>query len=119
VLPKNRDRVKISGVVDKCTFCNHRVEKGLVPACVQTCLGRSRIFGDLNDTNSEVSRLVARNSTVVLKPEKGTQPQVYYIKPDRVMTEQIASQPVSYAARSDARAFYQHNRGSKFFSGVL
>ncbi|MEJ2465456.1 MAG: 4Fe-4S dicluster domain-containing protein [Candidatus Thiodiazotropha sp.] len=119
VLPKNRDRVRIGGVVDKCTFCNHRVEQGQVPACVQTCLGRSRIFGDLNDPNSEVSRLVARHKTVVLKPDKGTRPQVYYIKPDRAQTEQQYSSPQSYAARADAEAFYRHNRGSKFFSGVL
>jgi Fe-S-cluster-containing dehydrogenase component len=95
------------------------VEKGQVPACVQTCLGRSRIFGDINDPNSEVSRLVARHKTVVLKPDKGTRPQVYYIKPDRAQTEQQYSSPQSYAARSDAEAFYRHNRGSKFFSGVL
>jgi Fe-S-cluster-containing dehydrogenase component len=119
VLPNNRANVKISGVVDKCTFCNHRVEKGLVPACVQTCLGRSRIFGDLNDAQSEVARLVARQQTVVLKPEKGTAPQVYYIKPDRAISEQSHAAPVSYAARTDAEAFYRHNRGSRFFAGVL
>ena len=119
VLPQNRDRVKIGGVVDKCTFCQHRVEQGLQPACVQTCLGRSRIFGDLNDPTSEVARLVATHSTVVLKPEKGTAPQVYYIKPDRRTADQLYSAPESYAARSDAEAFFRHNRGSKFFSGVL
>jgi Fe-S-cluster-containing dehydrogenase component len=119
VLPRNRTRVGINGVVDKCTFCEHRVEKGLVPACVQTCLGRSRIFGDMNDPNSEVARLVATEKTTVLKPEKGTRPQVYYIRPERAHTDQVASQPVSYAARSDAEAFYRHNRGSRFFAGVL
>lgn len=119
VLPRNRTRVGINGVVDKCTFCDHRVEKGLLPACVQTCLGRSRIFGDMNDPNSEVARLVATKKTVVLKPEKGTRPQVYYIRPERRTTEQLAPQLESYAARSDAQAFYRHNRGNRFFSGVL
>ncbi len=84
VLPRNRTRVKdITRVVDKCTFCHHRVTKGLVPACAQTCIGRVRIFGDINDPNSEVRKLVDSNPTVVLKPEMGTKPQVYYIMPDR------------------------------------
>ena len=64
---------------DKCTLCIHRVKKGLVPACVNTCVGRARIFGDLNDPDSEVSQLVKANKTRVLKSELGTKPQVYYI----------------------------------------
>ena len=119
MLPNNRQRVKIGGVVDKCTFCHHRVEKGLLPACVQTCIGRARIFGDINDADSEVARLVATHTTSVLKAAKGTKPQVYYIKPDRASTEQAYAEPKSAAAKSDAEAFYRHNRGEKFFSGVL
>ncbi len=119
VLPNQRTTVKVSGVVDKCTFCDHRVAKGLLPACVQTCLGRSRIFGDVNDPNSEVAKLVAQHHTVTLKPDKGTRPQVYYIRPERALYEQDYSAPVSYAARSDANAFYRHNRNSRFFAGVL
>jgi len=119
VLPNNRSRVKIGGVVDKCTFCQHRVEKGLVPACVQTCLGRARIFGDINDKTSEVAQLVATQVTSVLKADKGTKPQVYYIKPDRTQVEQSHSVPKTAAAKRDADAFYRHNKGSKFFAGVL
>lgn len=64
---------------DKCTFCIHRVEAGLLPACVETCVGGARIFGDLNDPDSTVSRLVRENETKVLRPEMETGPHVFYI----------------------------------------
>jgi len=67
---------------DKCSLCMHRVRKGLVPSCVNTCVGRARIFGDFNDPDSEVSMLVKANRFTVLKPELGTRPQVYYIGGD-------------------------------------
>jgi tetrathionate reductase subunit B len=69
-------------IADKCTFCVHRVDKGLVPACVNTCQGKARIFGDLNEPTSEVAILVARESVQVLKPELGTEPRVFYIASD-------------------------------------
>lgn len=64
---------------DKCTLCMHRVRKGLVPSCVNTCVGKARIFGDFNDPDSEVSELVRNNKVSVLRPDLGTKPQVYYI----------------------------------------
>ncbi len=70
-------------IVNKCTFCHHRVDKGVVPSCVNTCQGRARIFGDLNDPDSEVARLVARESVQVLKPDLGTEPRVFYIGADQ------------------------------------
>ncbi len=68
-----------SGVVDKCTFCVHRLDAGLPPACVETCVGGSRHFGDLNDPESEVSRLLARRRSYTLYPEAGSGPAIYYI----------------------------------------
>jgi tetrathionate reductase subunit B len=69
-------------IVQKCSFCAHRVDAGLEPACVETCLGRARIFGDILDPRSEIHQIMARNSMQVLKPEMGTRPQVYYINAD-------------------------------------
>ncbi|RXJ97403.1 4Fe-4S ferredoxin [Malaciobacter molluscorum] len=66
-------------VMDKCTFCAHRIDKGLLPACVETCVGGARVFGDLNDKNSEISQLLQTFPTDVLKKHLGTKPKVYYI----------------------------------------
>ncbi len=65
--------------IGKCTYCSHRIDPGVVPSCVNTCQGRARIFGDLNDPASKVSRLLKENKARVLLPEKGTSPQTYYI----------------------------------------
>lgn len=72
----------VTGWADKCDFCVHRVEKDLDPSCVNTCIGGARIFGDLTDMESEVSKLVAENQVTVLRREMGTFPNVYYIGAD-------------------------------------
>jgi tetrathionate reductase subunit B len=68
-----------SGTVDKCTFCRHRIDEGREPACVVTCPVKARVFGDANDPDSEVSRLLARNRVEVRKEEAGTSPNVFYL----------------------------------------
>jgi tetrathionate reductase subunit B len=67
---------------DKCSLCIHRVKKDTVPSCVNTCVGRARIFGDFNDPDSEVSQLLKKHGHKVREPELGTEPQVYYINGD-------------------------------------
>jgi len=73
------EAIRGKGTVEKCTFCDHRIEKGLAPACVVACPWDARIFGDMNDAKSEVATLLATNKTEVLLPEKGTKPKVFYI----------------------------------------
>ena len=68
------------GTVNKCTFCAHRVDKGLEPACVITCPTDARIFGDLEDENSNVSVLIRERDGRQPSPELGTNPSVYYVE---------------------------------------
>ncbi len=74
---------------DKCDLCVHRVDNGLEPSCVNTCQGRARIFGDLNDPESEISKLVTKHNLAdddhVLLAEEGTRPHVFYIDPDNML----------------------------------
>lgn len=68
-----------AGNARKCHFCLHKLEKGLLPACTATCIGRATYFGDASDPDSLVSELIARNNVQTLLPHKGTKPRVFYI----------------------------------------
>jgi Fe-S-cluster-containing dehydrogenase component len=81
------------GVVEKCSFCVHRIDAGLeqglmpgedreaTPACVNICPVGARTFGNLNDPESRVSQLIATSPTLRLRDELATEPSVYYIPP--------------------------------------
>jgi Fe-S-cluster-containing dehydrogenase component len=69
------------GVAEKCTFCVHKIEKGEQPACVQACVGKARIFGDLDDPGSEISLVIKNKGAKQLKKELGTDPSIFIIPP--------------------------------------
>ncbi len=83
-----------TGTVDKCNFCLHRLRAGLLPACVETCVGGARVFGDLNDPESSVSRLLAEHETQVLKPKAGTHPNVFYIGLNEYLQAKVEGEPI-------------------------
>jgi len=79
------------GVPEKCAFCYQRIDRGLAhglkpgvddaatPACVVDCPTGARIFGDLNDPESNVSKVLSEHVSYRLRDDLGTQPRVYYL----------------------------------------
>lgn len=73
--------IRGKGVVEKCTFCVHRVDDGKEPACVEACKkeGKSAmLFGDLNDPKSEINKRVRQEKTTTIRPDLGLKPHVHY-----------------------------------------
>jgi Fe-S-cluster-containing dehydrogenase component len=80
-----------TGTVTKCNFCSERIDSGIekglkpgvdreaTPACVIACPTEARVFGDLDDPNSEVTRKLREEKGTQLHPEYGTEPSVYYV----------------------------------------
>jgi dimethyl sulfoxide reductase iron-sulfur subunit len=66
------------GVVEKCTLCVENLDAGEQPFCVESCPAGARVFGDLNDPDSEVSKKVTKEGAKQLLEELGTEPSVYY-----------------------------------------
>ena len=65
-------------VADKCTLCYHRITKGLKPACVEVCPTGARMFGDLSDPGSAITKFNEEERVQVLKPHMGTGPKLTY-----------------------------------------
>ena len=83
------------GVVEKCTFCQHRLDRGLeqgltpgvddqaTPACVVACPVNARIFGDALDPESPLSQYLQTHDTFRLREDFGTEPKVHYVRPEK------------------------------------
>jgi Fe-S-cluster-containing dehydrogenase component/formate-dependent nitrite reductase membrane component NrfD len=82
---------------EKCNFCANRVENRLLPACVIVCPTECRIFGDLDDPSSDVSRIVQHEAFMVRKPEKATGPKVFYLGAEEsAIRPEAAARPLYY-----------------------
>lgn len=76
---KRKDDDSPIGNARKCHFCIPRIDRGMLPECVVTCIGRATYFGDTNDPNSLVSELKSKPNAMRLKEYEGTKPSVYYL----------------------------------------
>jgi Fe-S-cluster-containing dehydrogenase component len=77
---RSGDGVRRKGIVEKCSFCDHRVREGEMPWCTVACPANCRHFGDLDDPKSNVSLLLAKYPSRVLARERGTRPKVFYLR---------------------------------------
>lgn len=75
----------IKHVADKCTWCYHRITKGLKPACVMACPVRARLLGDLENPNNPLKKIINTERVAVLRPELLTKPNCYYIGIDKAV----------------------------------
>jgi Fe-S-cluster-containing dehydrogenase component len=67
-------------VVEKCNLCHHRISAGLLPACVQACPSRAMIFGDLDEEQSELARLLSQPEAKPLREDLKIDPSVFYFQ---------------------------------------
>jgi phenylacetyl-CoA:acceptor oxidoreductase 27-kDa subunit len=109
----------VAGTTEKCNFCMERIDAGLAqglkpgvdraatPACVNTCQARALTFGDLDDPNSEVSKLIRDRVGFQLHPEYGTEPSVYYID------GKIGNAPSNIAPREEQTASHMQHLSTR------
>lgn len=67
------------GTVSKCNFCFNRIDSVLSPNCIDVCPAKARFFGDIEDSNSDASKLLKTRKYTQLLVDKGTRPSVYYL----------------------------------------
>ncbi|ACM06967.1 4Fe-4S dicluster domain-containing protein [Thermomicrobium roseum] len=110
----------ITRTAAKCNYCSHRVDQGLLPACVVVCPEKAIIAGDLDDPTSEIHQLVAREPVMVRKPEQGTRPKLFYLGADEAsLTPEVQTRTNGYLwaeVRPDDRPA-EAVRGTEYLPG--
>ncbi len=80
-----------TGIVDKCTFCYHRSANGLQPKCVNTCITKARIFGNLQDPDSDISKRLAEVHAERLPVNTEDEVSVFYVGLSKALNSPFAS----------------------------
>lgn len=83
---KEWSRTDTRGATRKCHFCTQRIDAGELPACVTTCTGQAMHFGDLNDEESLVSKLLKKHKSARMNLDSGAEPRVFYLDDDPEQT---------------------------------
>jgi anaerobic selenocysteine-containing dehydrogenase/Fe-S-cluster-containing hydrogenase component 2 len=104
-----------TGQAEKCDFCYSRVRSGLSPVCVQSCMGKAFIFGDMNDKTSEIAVALKRNQLKVLRPELKTNPSVFYVFTGKTGNSPLKNYKVvkGYSTRRISVKQHQRRRAEK------
>ena len=76
---------------EKCNFCAHRLDVGLEPACVVVCPTEAILVGDLADPTSKVANIVQRQPVTVRRPDKETNPKLFYKGAHQTTLDPIAA----------------------------
>ncbi len=97
------NRPRKQGVMEKCTFCLHRVREGQLPACLEVCPTGARKFGNVLDPDSEISEILRKKRVFVLKEDVGTIPRFFYYFDERYPREAMADAPVDPMRASEGR----------------
>jgi anaerobic selenocysteine-containing dehydrogenase/Fe-S-cluster-containing hydrogenase component 2 len=110
---------RCTGKAEKCDFCyTKRILNDRLPVCVESCMGKAFLFGDLNDKGSEISRALETGRRKVLNPELGTNPSVYYLFDGNVTGSPLSGYEIT-KGHSTVRTSAEHPPEKTFRSSRL
>jgi Fe-S-cluster-containing dehydrogenase component/formate-dependent nitrite reductase membrane component NrfD len=92
-----------SNTAAKCNFCSHRVDEGLLPACVVVCPVEALVFGDMDDASSKVARALKEQRVTVRRPEQRTRPKAFYVGAHEAALDPLAAEHTGMYAWADGR----------------
>ena len=103
----------------KCNFCSHRVDEGLLPACVVVCPVEALLFGDMDDDSSRVAQALATHTPTVRRPEQRTNPKTFYLGAHEAALDPLAARHGPMYMWADRVGEWESGRVGKWESGKV